>query len=146
MAVSPEAPTPSATQPNDASRSPRRATRIPAAGAVRTVDRLVDAGLVERRASPADRRTVELRLTRHGQRLRRHAIDARNHALGCSLAPLDADDRRTLGALVDRMLTGLAAQPDGGYSICRLCDPDDCAAVCPVEAGITGLSGVRSGR
>ncbi len=44
----------------------------------RLVDRLVDAGLVERRASGEDRRRVELSLTPRGRRLAKRVDAARN--------------------------------------------------------------------
>jgi MarR family transcriptional regulator, negative regulator of the multidrug operon emrRAB len=109
--------------------------RISHSGAVRTVDRLVAAGLAERRPSAADRRTVELRLTEAGGRRRRAALDARNRVIGEALAVLSPEDQRTFGALVDRLLTGLAVAAGDDHSLCRLCDPDDCASGCPVEVG-----------
>jgi MarR family transcriptional regulator, negative regulator of the multidrug operon emrRAB len=115
--------------------------RISHSGAVRTVDRLVDAGLVERRPSAADRRTVEVWLTAPGRRRRDEVIAARNRAIADALAPLDPPEREALGALVDRLLVGLASQPGADYSICRLCDPADCPAACPVEQGISGRAG-----
>jgi MarR family transcriptional repressor of emrRAB len=115
--------------------------RISHSGAVRTVDRLVDAGLVERRPSAADRRTVEVWLTAPGRRRRGEVIAARNRAIADALAPLDPPEREALGALVDRLLVGLASQPGADYSICRLCDPADCPSACPVEQGISGRAG-----
>ncbi len=47
----------------------------------RLVDRLVDAGLVERRAASADRRRVELSLTSRGRRLQKRAAEAREGIL-----------------------------------------------------------------
>jgi MarR family transcriptional regulator, negative regulator of the multidrug operon emrRAB len=109
--------------------------RVSHSGAVRTVDRLVAAGLVERRPSAGDRRTVELVLTPTGGRARRRVLDARNRVLGDATAVLDPGDRDALAALVDRLLTGIATRAGDDHSLCRLCDPDDCTAGCPVEAG-----------
>ena len=47
----------------------------------RLVDRLVEAGLVERRAADDDRRRVELSLTAKGRRLERRAATAREDVL-----------------------------------------------------------------
>jgi MarR family transcriptional repressor of emrRAB len=110
--------------------------RVSHSGAVRTVDRLVAAGLVERRPSAGDRRTVELWLTPAGGQVRRRVLDARNRVLAGALGALDPGDRDALAGLVDRLLTGLAARAVDDHSLCRLCDPDDCAAGCPVEAGV----------
>jgi len=115
--------------------------RISHSGAVRTVDRLVDAGLVERRPSAADRRTVEVWLTAPGRRRRRAVIEARNRAIADVLAGLDPLQRDALGGLVDRLLVDLASQPGADFSICRLCDPADCPTTCPVEEGISGRAG-----
>jgi DNA-binding MarR family transcriptional regulator len=109
--------------------------RISHSGAVRTVDRLVGAGLAERRPSVDDRRTVELWLTPAGERRRRAVLDARNRVMAQALAVLPPEDRATLVALVDRLLTGLASAGGGDHSMCRRCDPADCASGCPVEAG-----------
>jgi DNA-binding MarR family transcriptional regulator len=115
--------------------------RISHSGAVRTVDRLVGAGLAERRPPAGDRRTVELWLTEAGGRRRRAALDARNRVIGEALDVLPPEDRRTFGALVDRLLTGLAVAAGEDHSMCRLCDPDDCASGCPVEAGALASAG-----
>src|SRR5918992_5991603 len=48
----------------------------------RLVDRLVEAGLVERRAAGDDRRRVELSLTRRGRTLERQVLEAREGVLG----------------------------------------------------------------
>lgn len=107
--------------------------RVSHSGAVRTVDRLVAAGLVVRRQAADDRRTVALHLTGPGERLRRAVIDARNREIGAVLGLLERPQQQALGALVDTMLTGLAARAGDDHSMCRLCDPDDCAAGCPVD-------------
>ena len=70
--------------------------RVSHSGAVRTVDRLVAAGLVERRPSAGDRRTVELWLTPAGGRARRRVLDARNGVLGDAVGVLAPGDRETL--------------------------------------------------
>ena len=106
--------------------------RVSHSGAVRTVDRLVAAGLVVRRPAADDRRTVALGLTEPGKRLRRVVVEARNREIDAALALLEPRQQRALGALVDTMLAGIAARGDD-HSMCRLCDPDDCTAGCPVD-------------
>ena len=110
--------------------------RVSHSGAVRTVDRLVVAGLVERRGSAGDRRSVELWLTAAGRRRRRRVLDARNEVLDDALGVLDPGGRAALGALVDRLLSGLAARAGEDHSLCRLCDPADCADGCPVDVEV----------
>ena len=120
--------------------------RVSHSGAVRTVDRLVAAGLVERRPSAGDRRTVELWLTPAGGRARCRVLDARNLVLGDAVAVLDPGDRDALAGLVDRLLTGIATRAGDDHSLCRLCDPDDCTAGCPVEAGSAAAAEVAVSR
>lgn len=110
--------------------------RVSHSGAVRTVDRLVGAGLVERRGSAGDRRTVELWLTADGRRSRRRVLDARNRVLDDALAVLDPGARAVLGTLVDSLLSGLAARSGGDHSLCRRCDPADCTEGCPVDVDV----------
>lgn len=107
--------------------------RVSHSGAVRTVDRLTAAGLVVRRPAADDRRTVALSLTGPGERRRRAVIEARNGEIDAALALLEPRHRRALGALVDTMLAGIATRAGDDHSMCRLCDPDDCAAGCPVD-------------
>ncbi|HZM30586.1 MAG TPA: MarR family winged helix-turn-helix transcriptional regulator [Acidimicrobiales bacterium] len=120
--------------------------RVSHSGAVRTVDRLVAAGLVERRPSAGDRRTVELWLTPAGGRARRQVLAARDRVLGDAVGVLDPGGRDALAELVDRLLTGLAARSADDHSLCRLCDPDDCTAGCPVDVGVGSAAGVGVSR
>ena len=64
----------------------------------RLVDRLVDAGLVERRAAGDDRRRVELSLTSRGRALQRRADAAREEVLELGRALVG---ERDLGAALD---------------------------------------------
>jgi DNA-binding MarR family transcriptional regulator len=119
--------------------------RVSHSGAVRTVDRLVAAGLVERRPAPGDRRSVALRLTPAGRRARRRVLDARDRVLDDALGVLAPGDRATFGALVDRLLAGLAAAAGDDHSLCRRCDPDDCAEGCPVDVSSPSSAGSPAG-
>lgn len=77
----------------------------------RMVDRLQDAGLVERRADPADRRTWRLHLTAEGE----HKIEAlRPTALALfddALAGLDATQRLELEAMLNIIRANLTRKP-----------------------------------
>ena len=64
------------------------------------VDRLVEAGLVERRASPADRRSHALHLTREGRRLAERAMAAQARYVRQTLGRLPAPDLMMLERLV----------------------------------------------
>lgn len=64
--------------------------------ASRTVDRLVAAGLVSRRAHAEDRRQVTLRLTPSGRRALAEVSGRRAEALAATLDRMDDDDRSAL--------------------------------------------------
>jgi DNA-binding MarR family transcriptional regulator len=119
-----------------------RAMGLTHSGAVRLVDRLVEAGLVERRPG-RDGRSRAVALTAAGRRTSRAATRARAGAVETVLADLGARDRATLHRLVDALTATetrerLAARAAGDVPpgwFCRLCDPvacgrptDDCPA------------------
>ena len=84
-----------------------RATLLSSGGMTKRLDRLVEAGLVERRADPADRRGVLVSLTRHGKEVVDSALDAHLANEESLLRPLSAADRRTLDDLLRKLLVGL---------------------------------------
>ena len=112
-------------------------------GAVRLVDRLFAAGLVERRRG-ADGRSVSLVLTDEGRRRAGHARQARLSTLDDVLAVLDDREREALGAILDKLVATVVSgrlearaagvDPPGGW-MCRLCDLAACErdeGSCPV--------------
>jgi DNA-binding MarR family transcriptional regulator len=103
-------------------------------GAVRLVDRLVEAGHV-RRTRGADARSTSVRLTAAGRRAARRVSAARASVLVDALAPLAPEQRRQLEALAGRMLAGLVRAPGATRWTCRLCDTGSCdrpEARCPL--------------
>lgn len=102
-------------------------------GAVRLVDRLLDAGLVERR-SGRDGRSGSIVLTASGRGLSRQVMAARAGAVEAVLAGLGGDASRGLVALTEKLVANLTAvrlrtlasrdEPRGW--MCRLCDLDSC--------------------
>jgi len=103
----------------------RRLLGITHSGAVRLVDRLVAARLVERRIG-ADARAVSIHLTPEGRRAARRVMTAREAALEQVLAVLEPAERAQLDSLLPTLLGGLAAAPDEALRICRLCDMRAC--------------------
>jgi MarR family transcriptional regulator, negative regulator of the multidrug operon emrRAB len=101
---------------------------------VRTVNRLVADGLLERRPGP-DRRTVALILTAAGRAAAERVLAARAAALQRFLAPLDDDERERLLPLLERLASSLAHDRSSAVRICRLCDRDACygTAPCPLD-------------
>jgi DNA-binding MarR family transcriptional regulator len=83
------------------------ATMLSSGGMTKRLDRLVAAGLVERRPDPADRRGTLVRLTRKGRAGIDRALEAHVANEKRLLRPLSAADRRALDRLLRRLLGGL---------------------------------------
>jgi DNA-binding MarR family transcriptional regulator len=111
-------------------------------GAVRLVNRLADAGLVERTPG-TDARTLAVKLTRRGQTVARRIRGERHAAIEAALAGLTERERKALGAICDVVIANLtsarlAVRSDGGHpsggALCRMCDPVGCGrpdGTCP---------------
>jgi DNA-binding MarR family transcriptional regulator len=67
------------------------------------LDRMELAGLVERRADPADRRANRIHLTRRGREALREAFPAHLAVIRGALGRLSAADRQTLSGLLERI-------------------------------------------
>jgi DNA-binding MarR family transcriptional regulator len=112
----------------------RRVLGLTPSGAVRLVDRLTDAGYVERGPGP-DGRTVSLHLTDEGREAAERIHAARAEVLDAALAALTPEERVTYAALTGRMLIGLMRGPGATRWMCRLCDLGACGRAegrCPV--------------
>lgn len=111
----------------------RRVLGLTPSGAVRVVDRLVDAGLVTR-GPGSDRRSRSLGLTQRGRRVAARITAARAAVLRSMFDPLSPAQRESLSPLLDALVQSVVAGKDGGAWICRLCDLDACeraAGKCP---------------
>jgi DNA-binding MarR family transcriptional regulator len=111
----------------------RKVLGLTPSGAVRLVDRLVDAGLVTRGAGD-DGRSRSVTLTEAGERVAEQITAARAALLTDALDGLSSAERRTLHALMGRVMANIVHSKDGGAWICRLCDLDACgraAGLCP---------------
>jgi DNA-binding MarR family transcriptional regulator len=75
----------------------------------RLVDRLVEAGLVERRASEDDRRRVELKLTPAGRRLARRVENVRRELFDASRPHVDDKRLAAATAVFRQLLEGTPA-------------------------------------
>jgi MarR family transcriptional regulator, negative regulator of the multidrug operon emrRAB len=105
-------------------------------GAVRLIDRLEAAGLVERRRG-ADQRSAAVFLTPAGRRSARRILADRHTNLQLAIDLLTVDQQRELAALTDILLRGLGTEPDAERRLCRLCDLDACGrrrGECPVTS------------
>ena len=111
----------------------RRVVGLTHSGAVRLVDRLVAAGLAERRVG-ADGRAVALQLTPEGRRAARRVLSHREAAVEGVLAPLTTFERATLAALHERLLGSLTSGQEDRRRVCRLCDVEACGRDCPTKS------------
>jgi DNA-binding MarR family transcriptional regulator len=86
-----------------------RATLLSSGGMTKRLDRMVEAGLVERRPDPDDRRGTRVALTRRGKAAIDRALVAHLANEEALLADLPAADRRKLDSLLRTLLVGLEA-------------------------------------
>ena len=111
-----------------------RVVALSHSGTVRLADRLVAAGLAERRPG-ADQRSTALHLTPAGRRTARQVLRRREAAVQSVLALLTDDQWRQLADVAAAVLARLGAAPDAERRICRLCDLEACGrsrGECPV--------------
>jgi DNA-binding MarR family transcriptional regulator len=104
-------------------------------GTVRLVDRLEGEGLAQR-GPGEDGRITTVTLTPAGRREARRLEADRLDVLDAALEPLTIGERRTLAALVGRILVGMMREPGATRWMCRLCDLSACgrpAGHCPLE-------------
>ena len=99
---------------------------------VRVVDQLVADGYAERQPG-RDRRSVSVVLTDTGTAAAAGLLDQRYQVLRDALAVLDAGERATLTATLEKMLGAITEDFIHSEQICRLCDIQACPAPhCPV--------------
>jgi DNA-binding MarR family transcriptional regulator len=111
-------------------------------GTVRTVDRLVAAGLVERRAG-ADGRTVSLHLTATGEQTWERQSEARLRWLESVVAQLPPAERADVERVVSAVLSVVTGDEESAELICRLCDERRCPQRrCPVTLAVPTNDGV----
>jgi MarR family transcriptional regulator, negative regulator of the multidrug operon emrRAB len=99
-------------------------------GAARLVQRLVDAGWVERRG-PGGRGGLRLTATAAGHAVLDELFAARRAALLELLEPLSAAERDQLAAMLERLLAARTTGVTGAKRLCRLCERRTCER-CPV--------------
>ena len=97
-----------ATRPGASATDVAEALGVHVSSASRTVERLVAAGLLERRDSPRDRRRLDLAPTPAGERLLDAVMADRRRELDALLARMPEEDRAALA----RGMAALAAAAD----------------------------------
>lgn len=135
----------------------RRVVGLTHSGAVRLVDRLEEGGYVARRAGH-DARSVSLALTAKGRNRAQRILAARARALHDPIADLTADERDSLSALCEKLLTAVTNRrlaerarnrPHSGGWLCRLCDMEACGRArgnCPTAAAAAAAVGASPSR
>ena len=82
-------------------------TMLSSGGMTKRLDRLDEAGLIERRPDPSDRRGTLIRLTRRGKATIDKAVETHARNEDDLLRALTAADRRILDDLLRKLLAGL---------------------------------------
>lgn len=89
------------------------ALRVDASTATRTVDRLVDSGLVRRTSAPDDGRVVVAEMTPAGRRLHEKLSRRRREMLLTVLEEFDPSERVALAELLERLVRGVDRYASG---------------------------------
>jgi DNA-binding MarR family transcriptional regulator len=84
-----------------------RSTMLTSGGMTKRLDRMVQAGFIERRPDPDDRRGTLVRLTRRGKRAIDAAIEAHLANEERLLETLSPSERRELDRLLRKLVAGL---------------------------------------
>jgi len=87
-----------------------RATMLSSGGMTKRLDRMAEAGLVERLPDPADRRGTLVRLTPKGRRRIDRAVEQHVTNEEELLSPLGSAERRELDRILRKLLQDLGAQ------------------------------------
>ena len=91
-----------------------RATLLSSGGMTKRLDRLAEAGLVERHPDPHDRRGTLVRLTDRGKELVDRVLPGHLANQERLLAALDPAERRRLDELLRKLLSAFEMVPKGG--------------------------------
>jgi DNA-binding MarR family transcriptional regulator len=89
----------------------RAATMLTSGGVTKRLDRLAEAGLLERRPDPSDRRGSLVRLTAKGKRTIDKAITSHTTNETVLLSALSPADRRALDASLRKLLAAVEEEP-----------------------------------
>ena len=85
----------------------REATMLSSGGMTKRLDRMTEAGLIERRPDPTDRRGILVRLTRKGRSVFDKALETHIESERRVLASLTKGDRRALNGVLRKLLRAL---------------------------------------
>jgi len=125
----------------------RQVLGLTSSGTVRLIDRMAQAGYVER-GPGADGRSTSVSLTGAGRAAAERVGAARAVVLAGALDGLSAAERETFRQLMSKILAGLVRGPGAVRWICRLCDTGMCRGTeggCPVGSAVRAGYGVHGG-
>ena len=112
----------------------RQVLGLTSSGTVRLLDRLEEAGYVQR-GPGTDGRSASITLTPAGRAAAGQVATARADVLGSALTALSPQERAVFDRLTGKMLAGLIRGPGATRWMCRLCDTGTCRREeggCPV--------------
>ena len=108
------------------------ALQLSHSGCVRVVDKLAQAGLVQRREGK-DRRVVALHLTAVGQRRMQVVLRTRGKYLDSLVQSLDGRQQQQFTALIETLLYDMTTCGEHAEAMCRYCDETTCPQrQCPI--------------
>ncbi len=116
--------------PGEAIEGLRPPLELSHSGCVRLVDRLAEAGLLERRDA-GDARAVALHLTRKGREAAAEVLRRREEVLARALGSLARHERDALGRILQRLLPREVPTVAAALRACRFCDYGACRT-CPL--------------
>jgi DNA-binding MarR family transcriptional regulator len=125
--------------PGDSVQALADVLKVSQPAAVKVVNRLADAGQLERRPGP-DRRTRALYLTANGRAATTRVLADRASQLEHVLGALDHAERKRLEPLLEKLIAALANDRPGALTVCRMCDRATCCGAppgCPLEQTTT---------
>jgi DNA-binding MarR family transcriptional regulator len=125
----------------------RQVLGLTSSGTVRLVDRLEQAGYLQR-GPGRDGRSTSVTLTAAGRQAAQRVAAARAGVLNDSLAVLSAAERQEFEALVGKVLAGLVRGPGAVRWLCRMCDTAVCGrdeGRCPVANAVRDRGYLTSG-
>jgi DNA-binding MarR family transcriptional regulator len=115
----------------------RRPLGLTQPGATRLVERLVQAGWVERGGSPG-RRGLQLTLTESGHAVAARLLAARRAVLTNTLSPLNRTQQGQLSAILETLLASRVGDRADLERLCRLCERPRCDQ-CPAGRKLDDL-------
>lgn len=115
----------------------RRPLGLTQPGATRLVERLVEAGWVDR-GGASGRRGLRLTLSAAGQEVLHQVLEARRQTITGALGALSAGEQAQLSALLETLLAARIGDRADLERVCRLCERR-CCDECPVGAELDRL-------